>query len=180
MKITDVRVDRLKVRGSLLRVFTDEGIVGLSEVSAMPGMRGFVDEGLKPILMGKDPRRIGLLAAGADPDSSSVGDLRFVRRPYIRSDAGAVPTLHAPPKKPKPKTKTTSTPSSSSSTPSSSASSSSSVSSSSISSTPVQSTPVTSTPVTSSSGVGGGGGGSTSSSGGSSSSGGVSHGGGGG
>ena len=58
MKITDVRVDRLQVRGSLLRVFTDEGIVGLSEVSGMPGMRGFIEEGLKPIIVGKDPRLV--------------------------------------------------------------------------------------------------------------------------
>ena len=29
MKITDVRIDRLKVRGTLVRVYTDEGLVGL-------------------------------------------------------------------------------------------------------------------------------------------------------
>src|SRR4051812_36011014 len=61
MKITDVRFDRLRPRGALLRIFTDEGIVGYSEASAMPGIRGFIEEGLKPIVVGKDPRRIGRL-----------------------------------------------------------------------------------------------------------------------
>jgi L-alanine-DL-glutamate epimerase-like enolase superfamily enzyme len=61
MKITDVRFDRLRPRGALLRVFTDEGIVGYSEASAMPGIRGFIEEGLKPIVVGKDPRRVGRL-----------------------------------------------------------------------------------------------------------------------
>lgn len=95
------------------------------------------------------------------------------------ASSGAVPTLHAAPKKPKPKTSTTSQ---SSNTGTSSPSTGSSVSSSSVSSTPVQSTtPVVSNPTPSTSSSGGGGGGaSTSSGGGSTSSGGVSHGGGGG
>ena len=29
MKITDVRIDPLRIRGTLVRVYTDEGIVGL-------------------------------------------------------------------------------------------------------------------------------------------------------
>ena len=37
MKITDVRVDRLRVRGNLVRVYTDEGIVGLGEARQCRG-----------------------------------------------------------------------------------------------------------------------------------------------
>jgi hypothetical protein len=91
------------------------------------------------------------------------------------TNAGAVPALHAPPKKPKAKTTTTSNPTpNSSSVSSSSVSSSPSVSSSSPvhSSTPAQTTPVANN--------GGGGGSTGSTGGGSTSSGGVSHGGGGG
>ena len=58
MKITDVRVDRLKVRGTLVRVYTDEGIVGLGEAPGFPGLRGLIEEGLKPIVLGKDPRLV--------------------------------------------------------------------------------------------------------------------------
>src|SRR3954453_6996781 len=58
MKITDIRVDRLKLCGKLVRVYTDEGIVGLGEASGMPGMRGLIEEGFKPIVLGKDPRRV--------------------------------------------------------------------------------------------------------------------------
>jgi len=61
MKITDVRFDRLRPRGTLVRVFTDEGIVGLGEAPAFPGLRGLIEEGLKPIVVGKDPRRVGRL-----------------------------------------------------------------------------------------------------------------------
>jgi D-arabinonate dehydratase/D-galactarolactone cycloisomerase len=56
MKITDVRVDPLRVRGTLVRVFTDEGLVGLGEAPSFPGLRGLIEEGLKPIVVGKDPR----------------------------------------------------------------------------------------------------------------------------
>src|SRR3954453_12122690 len=58
MKITDVRVDRLKVRGNLVRVYTDEGIVGLGEAPGFPGLRGLIEEGFKPIVLGKDPRQV--------------------------------------------------------------------------------------------------------------------------
>jgi len=58
LKITDVRVDRLKVRGSLVRVFTDEGLIGLGEAPCFPGLRGLIEEGFKPIVLGKDPRQV--------------------------------------------------------------------------------------------------------------------------
>jgi L-alanine-DL-glutamate epimerase-like enolase superfamily enzyme len=57
MKITDVRIDPLRVRGTLVRVYTDEGIVGLGEAPAFPGLRGLIEDGLKPIILGKDPRK---------------------------------------------------------------------------------------------------------------------------
>src|SRR5690349_19615404 len=58
MKITDVRLDRLRPRGNLLRVFTDEGITGLAEAPGFPGIRGLIEEGLKPIIVGKGPRLV--------------------------------------------------------------------------------------------------------------------------
>jgi L-alanine-DL-glutamate epimerase-like enolase superfamily enzyme len=58
MKITDVRIDRLKVRGTLVRVYTDEGLVGLGEAPSFPGLRGLIEEGFKPIVLGKDPRQV--------------------------------------------------------------------------------------------------------------------------
>jgi L-alanine-DL-glutamate epimerase-like enolase superfamily enzyme len=58
MKITDVRVDPLRVRGTLVRVYTDEGLVGLGEAPGYPGLRGLIEDGLKPIVLGKDPRRV--------------------------------------------------------------------------------------------------------------------------
>jgi D-arabinonate dehydratase/D-galactarolactone cycloisomerase len=57
MKITDVRVDPLRVRGTLVRVFTDEGLIGLGEAPSFPGLRGLIEDGLKPIVLGKDPRK---------------------------------------------------------------------------------------------------------------------------
>jgi D-arabinonate dehydratase/D-galactarolactone cycloisomerase len=57
VKITDVRVDPLRVRGTLVRVFTDEGLVGLGEAPSFPGLRGLIEEGLKPIVLSKDPRK---------------------------------------------------------------------------------------------------------------------------
>ncbi|MDA1297753.1 MAG: mandelate racemase/muconate lactonizing enzyme family protein [Chloroflexi bacterium] len=57
MKITDVRAYPLKTRTALVRVFTDEGIEGIGECSPMnvPIMCHFVEQALKPIIVGKDP-----------------------------------------------------------------------------------------------------------------------------
>lgn len=57
MKITDVKAYPLKTRTALVRVFTDEGIEGIGECSPMnvPIMCHFVENALKPIIMGKDP-----------------------------------------------------------------------------------------------------------------------------
>jgi len=56
MKITDVRIDSLRIRGTLIRVYTDEGLIGLGEAPNFPGLRGLIEDGLKPIILGKDPR----------------------------------------------------------------------------------------------------------------------------
>jgi L-alanine-DL-glutamate epimerase-like enolase superfamily enzyme len=58
MKITDVRVDPLRIRGTLVRVYTDEGLVGLGEAPGFPGLKGLIEDGLKPIVLGKDPRKV--------------------------------------------------------------------------------------------------------------------------
>ncbi len=70
MKITDIQVNQLKPAGSaaagtpfvgrpgrlLVRVFTDEGIVGISEGSRGLGVfRAYLDEMIKPLLIGMDP-----------------------------------------------------------------------------------------------------------------------------
>ncbi len=59
MKITDVKVTLVK-RIILVRVFTDEGLVGLGECSGMNGpvVRSVVEDSLKPLLIGEDPLRI--------------------------------------------------------------------------------------------------------------------------
>ena len=59
MKITDVEAIPLRVGLSLVRVHTDEGITGLGEASFVSAkiLKPFVEEVLKPIVVGKDPRR---------------------------------------------------------------------------------------------------------------------------
>jgi D-arabinonate dehydratase/D-galactarolactone cycloisomerase len=56
MKITNITVDKLRHRGALVRVYTDEGIVGLGESPAFPALGAYIEEALKPIVVGKDPR----------------------------------------------------------------------------------------------------------------------------
>lgn len=60
MKITDVKAYPLKTRTALVRVFTDDGIEGIGECSPMnlKVMCHFVEEALKPLLVGKDPMDI--------------------------------------------------------------------------------------------------------------------------
>jgi L-alanine-DL-glutamate epimerase-like enolase superfamily enzyme len=60
MRITDVKAYPLKTRTALVRVFTDEGIEGIGECSPMniKVMCNFVEEALKPIIIGKDPMDI--------------------------------------------------------------------------------------------------------------------------
>ena len=57
MKITDVRAYPLKTRTALVRVFTDEGVEGIGECSPMnvPIMCHFVEQALKPLIVGKNP-----------------------------------------------------------------------------------------------------------------------------
>ncbi len=59
MKITDIRVDPLKTGRVLLRIYTDEGIVGLAEGGgrqARPFV-AYMEEVVKPLLVGQDPRQ---------------------------------------------------------------------------------------------------------------------------
>lgn len=63
MKITDIRADILFGRSIFVRVFTDEGLVGLGECSPMNAriLAHFVETGLKPLLIGQDPLDIDRL-----------------------------------------------------------------------------------------------------------------------
>ena len=56
MKITDITVHRLRNGRLLVRVYTDEGIIGLAEGSrSLAIFRAYLDEVVKPLLVGKDP-----------------------------------------------------------------------------------------------------------------------------
>jgi L-alanine-DL-glutamate epimerase-like enolase superfamily enzyme len=59
MKITDVRADFLRTGRTLLRVFTDEGIVGAAEAGWGHDriFRTWVDDVIRPRLIGQDPRQ---------------------------------------------------------------------------------------------------------------------------
>ena len=61
MKITDIRVDTLSIGPSFVRVETDEGLTGLSEVSwhDVALFRRQLDLTIKPNLIGADPLRPG-------------------------------------------------------------------------------------------------------------------------
>ena len=63
MRITDVEAIPLKIGPLLVRVHTDGGVTGLGEASGRnwKALKPFIDEFLKPIALGKDPRRIGQL-----------------------------------------------------------------------------------------------------------------------
>ena len=63
MKITDVEALPLRFGPLLVRVYTDEGIVGLGEASGRyrKALKPFIEEVLKPIVTGSDPRRTGRL-----------------------------------------------------------------------------------------------------------------------
>src|SRR5438874_1560084 len=39
----------------LVKIGTDEGLVGWGETAAIGGIRGVIEEGLKPVLLGKNP-----------------------------------------------------------------------------------------------------------------------------
>jgi L-alanine-DL-glutamate epimerase-like enolase superfamily enzyme len=58
MKITDVRATLLKTGSIFVRVYTDEGVMGIGECSPMHGrvLQHFVEAALKPLLIGEDPR----------------------------------------------------------------------------------------------------------------------------
>ena len=59
MKITDIRADTLSIGPTIVRVFTDEGVVGLSEIGWHdPAMfRPHLERVIKPMLVGEDPLR---------------------------------------------------------------------------------------------------------------------------
>lgn len=57
-----------KVDSCLVRIYTDQGIVGTAEASPYGGMREmkhFIEDLVKPTLMGKNPFDVDLLAAGS-------------------------------------------------------------------------------------------------------------------
>src|SRR2546429_3581200 len=57
MKITDVRADFLKTGRTLLRIFTDDGLVGLAEAGWGHDriFLAWLDEVIRPRLVGHDP-----------------------------------------------------------------------------------------------------------------------------
>ncbi len=56
MKITDITVNQLRNRRLLVRVYTDEGIVGIADGSrSLAILRAYLDEVVKPLLVGQDP-----------------------------------------------------------------------------------------------------------------------------
>jgi L-alanine-DL-glutamate epimerase-like enolase superfamily enzyme len=59
MKITDVRADFLTTGRTLLRIFTDDGVVGLAEAGWGHDriFRVWLDEVIRPRLVGQDPRQ---------------------------------------------------------------------------------------------------------------------------
>ena len=61
MRITDIRVDTLSIGPTLVRVVTDEGVVGLSEVGWQDPriFRGHLERVIKPQLIGADPLQPG-------------------------------------------------------------------------------------------------------------------------
>jgi len=63
VKITGVRTYILKTGSVFVRVFTDEGLIGIGECSPMNSMviAHFVDTALKPLLTGEDPLEIDRL-----------------------------------------------------------------------------------------------------------------------
>lgn len=63
LKITDVEAIPLKIGLVLVRVHTDEGIVGISEawVSNWKVLKTFIEDVLKPIVVGRDPRKTSRL-----------------------------------------------------------------------------------------------------------------------
>lgn len=60
MRITDIRADTLSIGPTIVRVFTDEGIVGLSEIGWHdPAMfRPHLERVIKPMLIGEDPLQV--------------------------------------------------------------------------------------------------------------------------
>ncbi len=60
MKITDVKANVLKTGSVFVRVFTDEGVVGIGECSPMNSRVNahFVETALKPLVLGENPLEI--------------------------------------------------------------------------------------------------------------------------
>ena len=77
MKITNVEAIPLKVGTLLVRVFTDDGIVGLGETSGRfaPVVKPFIEDVLKPLIIGKDPRRTHRLWEEMFSQTSRLGPM---------------------------------------------------------------------------------------------------------
>ncbi len=59
MKITNITIDPLKIGRALVRVWTDEGIVGLAEAGRNPRVfKAHLEETVKPLMVGQDPLQI--------------------------------------------------------------------------------------------------------------------------
>ncbi len=61
MRITEIRADTLSIGPTLVRIFTDDGVVGLSEVGWQDPQifRGHLDRVIRPQLIGTDPLQPG-------------------------------------------------------------------------------------------------------------------------
>lgn len=77
MKITNVEAIPLKVGPLLVRVFTDDGIVGLGETSGpfTPVVKPFIEDVLKPLIIGKDPRQTHRLWEEMFSQTSRLGPM---------------------------------------------------------------------------------------------------------
>jgi len=59
LKITDITIDPLKIGRALVRVWTDEGIVGVAEAGRNPSVfKAHLDATVKPLMIGQDPLQI--------------------------------------------------------------------------------------------------------------------------
>jgi L-alanine-DL-glutamate epimerase-like enolase superfamily enzyme len=76
VKITDVRTAVVEANydWTFIRVYTDEGIMGLGESFLAPGLTGIVRD-LKPLLVGEDPRNVDKLWSKMRWAASGAGSM---------------------------------------------------------------------------------------------------------
>lgn len=63
MKITDVKATVLKTNSLFVRVYTSDGVIGIGECSPMNVrvLKAFIEQALRPLIIGEDPRDIDRL-----------------------------------------------------------------------------------------------------------------------